>query len=673
MINNSIYNTVEELAKGQFGDENRVILHILFAYAKLASMNEGVLNVLFPEKEEQLELAEINKLLRHSDVDLELLKQGAPLVLEYSNINEASEEYEKIISRINNDEKEYSAADVLKIILGKNVPELVHMKKGNTIDDVFAYLDENKKKNAEKNSEEVSSDVSQSSKDSCDDEGEDEEQQDDEKYSDVKTVVDKRDKFQELVDSSNQLYDRLLCKVMGQNEAVRMFVQGYFQSEVFKGEEDDKKGPASTFLFAGPSGVGKTFLATTAASMLKLPFLRLDMSEYSRDSSVHTLSGVPKTYANPQKGTLTGFVDANPHSIVLLDEIEKACEDVLYQFLQVLDGGFLTDGFTGKTVDFSETILIFTTNVGKSLYEDRDRENLSSLPRKVILKAIEEEKDEYGHEKFPAALCSRFASGNLVMFNHLSVHNLLDIINDRFALYAEKICSAYDYQVLIDSKLSSMLLFSQSNGMDARNISAQSIILLKNELYEFGRHVTNLKESLSKLERLVFRVELPDDEKIAELFTNKDVAHILFVGEEKDICDIPFSDNCRIHPVKTREEAKCIIGETDIAFAIIDPMYAPVEEKNDYLSLDDRKSEGLYVFDDIVDSALQIPVYMLEKGSIIKEDKLQFLERGARDFIQLNNPVDFSNRIVDICNYIYLQKKVNELSGRGRILTYNTA
>ncbi len=124
--------------------------------------------------------------------------------------------------------------------------------------------------------------------------------------------------------------------------------------------------PIGNYLFSGPTGVGKTEVARQLASILGIPLQRFDMSEYMERHSVSRLIGAPPGYVGfDQGGLLTDAVDQNPHSVLLLDEIEKAHPDLFNILLQVMDAGKLTDHH-GKTVDFRNVILIMTTNAGAS-------------------------------------------------------------------------------------------------------------------------------------------------------------------------------------------------------------------------------------------------------------------------------------------------------------------
>lgn len=151
--------------------------------------------------------------------------------------------------------------------------------------------------------------------------------------------------------------------VFGQNEAIEKLSSAIKLARA--GLRDPDK-PIGNYLFTGPTGVGKTEVARQLASIMGIPLQRFDMSEYMERHSVSRLIGAPPGYVGyDQGGLLTDAVDQNPHSVLLLDEIEKAHPDLFNILLQVMDNGKLTDHH-GKTVDFRNTILIMTTNAGAS-------------------------------------------------------------------------------------------------------------------------------------------------------------------------------------------------------------------------------------------------------------------------------------------------------------------
>src|SRR5699024_9665760 len=162
------------------------------------------------------------------------------------------------------------------------------------------------------------------------------------------------------------LDDILHKRVIGQNEAVTKVSEAILRSRA--GIQDENR-PIGSFMFLGPTGVGKTELAKALAEALfddEHNIVRLDMSEYMEKYSVSRLIGAPPGYVGYEEGgQLTEAVRRKPYSVILFDEVEKAHPDVFNILLQVLDDGRITDS-QGRTVDFKNTILIMTSNIGSA-------------------------------------------------------------------------------------------------------------------------------------------------------------------------------------------------------------------------------------------------------------------------------------------------------------------
>jgi ATP-dependent Clp protease ATP-binding subunit ClpB len=181
-----------------------------------------------------------------------------------------------------------------------------------------------------------------------------------------------------------RLEDEIHKRVVGQDEAVSAVANAIRRARVGIG---DQKRPIGSFIFLGPTGVGKTELARTLAKVLfdtEEAIVRIDMSEYGERHTVSRLIGAPPGYVGFEEGgQLTEAVRRRPYRVVLLDEIEKAHADVFNVLLQILDDGRLTDGH-GRTVDFKNTIIIMTSNLGTELARQGrfDRDELMALLRK---------------------------------------------------------------------------------------------------------------------------------------------------------------------------------------------------------------------------------------------------------------------------------------------------
>lgn len=196
--------------------------------------------------------------------------------------------------------------------------------------------------------------------------------------SDIVRVISKISKIgEDVIDTSNTsgyetLETRIRNKVYGQDDAIEKLVEAILVSK--SGLREPHK-PIGSFLFVGPTGTGKTETAKSLAKELQCKLIKFDMSEYMERHSVSKLIGAPPGYVGHAEGKmgqgqLLAQVEDNPNCVLLLDEVEKAAPEVLNVLLQIMDDGKLT-GSTGKTVDFSNVILLMTSNLGASDAEKR--------------------------------------------------------------------------------------------------------------------------------------------------------------------------------------------------------------------------------------------------------------------------------------------------------------
>ncbi|MCC0658838.1 ATP-dependent chaperone ClpB [Clostridioides sp. ZZV14-6154] len=215
-----------------------------------------------------------------------------------------------------------------------------------------------------------------------------------------------------------KLEDELHERVIGQNEAVTAVSNAVIRARA--GLKDERK-PIGSFIFLGPTGVGKTELAKTLARNLfdsEDNIIRIDMSEYMEKHAVSRLVGPPPGYVGYEEGgQLTEAVRRAPYSVILFDEIEKAHEDVFNMFLQILDDGRLTDN-KGKTVDFKNTLIIMTSNIGSNYLLEAGG-NITDTTNSLVM-------NEMKH-RFKPEFLNRV--DDIIMFKPLDQDNIKKIID----------------------------------------------------------------------------------------------------------------------------------------------------------------------------------------------------------------------------------------------------
>ncbi|HUM51332.1 MAG TPA: ATP-dependent Clp protease ATP-binding subunit [Chitinophagales bacterium] len=250
-----------------------------------------------------------------------------------------------------------------------------------------------------------------------------------------------------------QMNADLTKQVIGQNEAVEKITKAIQRNRV--GLKDPKK-PIGTFIFLGPTGVGKTELARALSRYMfdtEDSLIRIDMSEYMEKFSISRLIGAPPGYVGYEEGgQLTEKVRRKPYSVILLDEIEKAHPDVYNVLLQVLDDGQLTDGL-GRKIDFKNTIIIMTSNIGVRQLKDFGtgvgftttavKDNADNLSKGVIQKALQ--------KTFSPEFLNRI--DDVVVFNSLGkeeIHKIIDIV--LAGVYKRLETLGYNIELTLDAK-----------------------------------------------------------------------------------------------------------------------------------------------------------------------------------------------------------------------------
>ena len=243
-----------------------------------------------------------------------------------------------------------------------------------------------------------------------------------------------------------KLEESLSRQVIGQDKAIASVASAIRRSRAGLG---DIGRPIGSFLFLGPTGVGKTEVARSLCQQLfddEHAMVRIDMSEYMEQHAVSRLIGSPPGYVGyDQGGQLTEAIRRRPYSVVLFDEIEKAHPDVFNILLQVLDDGRLTDG-QGRTVDFSNTIIIMTSNVGSQLIMDYSGENLTELDDKIL---------DILRQHFRPEFLNRI--DDIVLFDRIRPEAMNAIVDIQLIKVAKQIKDSRDIELDFDNSLKEML------------------------------------------------------------------------------------------------------------------------------------------------------------------------------------------------------------------------
>ena len=228
-----------------------------------------------------------------------------------------------------------------------------------------------------------------------------------------------------------KMEDKLEARVVGQEHAVRALANAVRRA---RAGLNDEKQPLGSFLFLGPTGVGKTELTKAVAEFLfddDTAMVRVDMSEYMEKHSVSRLIGAPPGYVGyDEGGVLTEAVRRRPYQVVLFDEVEKAHPDVFNLLLQVLDDGILTDG-QGRTVDFKQTIIILTSNLGAQALSDPAASRNNEIGKEDILDAV--------RAHFKPEFLNRL--DEIIIFNRLAKEHMSKIVDIQLNILQDRMSS----------------------------------------------------------------------------------------------------------------------------------------------------------------------------------------------------------------------------------------
>lgn len=520
--------------------------------------------------------------------------------------------------------------------------------------------------------------------------------------------------LEKLTEWLRNLRELLLSKIYGQDHAVHAFVEGLFNAECVAVADKQRRSPRGLFIFAGPAGVGKTYLAELGASHIGRPFKRFDMSAYSSHNEDGSMNGMDKAYRGAQPGQLTEFVEKNPNAILLFDEIEKAHINIIHLFLQILDAGTLEDKYHKRNVSFRETTLIFTTNVGRKLYDHPNESGVhianAAFHRRTILDALVNEKDQHtGAPVFPASICSRFSKGSAVLFNHLRVNELERIVCAELRRTSDLLERQYYKRIHFDSSIPMSLVLREGGHTDARTLCSQAETFVKAELFKFSQlfKIERIEDAFSEIDCITFEIDdKPSDldHEIHTLFEQQDTPRVLLIADT-DLTDLyrEYIPEIEWQNASSTKDALEVLAEEDIDMVLLD-LWLGSSTKTEMMTIQHfdftpiaakRLDQGQELLRNVRDRLPNMPVYLLslaesddsrEKKGSVDDELFEVCVRGggARGMV-VSHFIDgmdsnwqmqrdrFAGELLDICRYLYREKAVERMARMHKVLTFDTA
>jgi cell division protease FtsH len=333
-----------------------------------------------------------------------------------------------------------------------------------------------------------------------------------------KIFIEKTNSVKAVKDNVAKLEESLKSQVYGQEQAIEAVCDKIVESSYNVATD----APKAIYFFLGPPATGKTMLSKLIVEQLDGydAFKIFDMTQYSSSKDGFGLFGLEKGYSDATEGKLTKFVKANPNCVVVFDEIEKTHPDALSNFLTMLSSGKTEDGFTGESVDFTNAIVVFTSNLGSELYNNGDfvqmmKENPLEA-NSAIMEAIGREEriiDGNPRKALSPELLSRLSQGQIVLFNKLPFNALLNIAKTKVLEVQANFESMYGIDIEYDAfdGVIALLLLSFAPQIDVRKLKSRLPLTIFDLITDYIR----------ANDSLISRVDFKIDERSAELLSSE--------------------------------------------------------------------------------------------------------------------------------------------------------
>jgi len=452
----------------------------------------------------------------------------------------------------------------------------------------------------------------------------------------ISILLSKRRTFAEINDKLNDL-------LVGQKQAVKQVSDALGRSDIFPSSK--KSGPKMIFTFMGPPGVGKTMMAESIALIMNEVAAESEQDGYKlkvfdmaslihRTTAEVELLGTDNSFQRPDEGALTGFVNNNPKSVLLFDEVEKAHQNAHKILLRMLDRGVLTDKKTEEEVDFSECIIVFTTNLGRNLYS---KEQKGLLPRAyggeakpILLDALSERRPE--EKEFTSYLMpefiSRLSKGEVILFRSLQPDDYFTLLH----LVLQKVSEGLVVDVgpaSLDWRLLLLLHFGPE--LDARKLSAGVESWLKGIIYhvfdEEGDYLAALEEKGEK--PVISFAELPDENPVEQVVHKlKDQFTVLLIEDEDELVEGYRNALGSINLVVADDAltAEKLMQTEAISMALIDMHIGMAEDSSEM-------TEGLRILEVLRKQDPLLPVFgyseIFEERGLSQDDLVKVMKSGG--------------------------------------------
>ena len=516
-------------------------------------------------------------------------------------------------------------------------------------------------------------------------------------------------RLEDLTERLRGMRAELLTRVFGQDHAIHAFVEGLFNAEVVSSADSDRRAPRGLFVFAGPPGVGKTFLAELCASYLGRPFKRFDMSSFSGEHQLNLLVGMGKAYKGAHPGQLTEFVEKNPGAVLLFDEIEKSHIKTIQLFLQILDAGTLEDHYHERNVSFRDTTIIFTTNAGRKLYDAPNESGVhaanAAFHRKTILDALETEKDPQTQQPFfPSAICSRMATGYPILFNHLRVNELQRVVQAELVRMANLLERQYYKQTCFDELLSTCLVLREGARADARMLRSQTETFVKTEIFKFCQlfKTDRLGEVFDQIDSVQFELhgDLQDlAPEVWALFHVDGNPRILLIADS-DITDLYLDNIAGVDwfSAATADDALQILVDEDVDMVLLDlwlgrstQIQVPVDQFDHIPAASRRLDKGQEALRKVRERLPSMPVFLLSladpgnaQGPIDDELFMACVRGGGARGMLVSQFADtatpgwenhrdhLADSLVQTCRRFHREKAAERMGQERKVLSFDT-